>query len=262
MVARHYWKNGVTRGRLRLRLVEFHVVHHCNLRCRGCAHFSPSAQPWHITPGELMSDVTLAGNRLDPIYVHILGGEPLLHAHLAHLIPIFREAFPQSTMKLVTNGVLLHHSSPALLDTLAHNRVILAVSLYPDVALSKREIVNLCADRAVPTEFWNQQTFLDFIDPTGTSDPKRARATCPMADACNVRAGRLYPCPVSAWADLGGLDWNPEDGVPLTAPISKIRKRVSRANTTSCCKYCRTSPARIPHRMLPTQEREARHKHA
>jgi hypothetical protein len=232
-----------------LRLVEFHVVHHCNLTCAGCSHFSPQAAKEFLSAEQIRRDVELAAARLDPGYVHVLGGEPLLHPGLADLLPIFRAAFPRATIKVVTNGTLLERSPPQLLRALADLGIRLAVSVYPGTHLSQERIAAICAEHGIGVELWEQSTFLDFLDLSGTSDPRAARAECPMEDACNVRDGYLFPCPVSAWADLGRLPWLQTDGVSLSAGVDEIRSVLDRGRLTSCCRFCRVPPVRVPHQM-------------
>jgi GTP 3',8-cyclase len=232
-----------------LRLVEFHVVHHCNLTCSGCSHFSPQAAKELLTVQQIGRDVELAAARLDPEYVHVLGGEPLLHPGLPEILPVFRTAFPRATIKVVTNGTLLERSPRPLLRALADLDIRLAVSVYPTTHLSQERIAALCAEHGIGVEIWEQSTFLDFLDLSGTSDAVAARAECPMDDACNVRDGYLFPCPVSAWADLGRLPWVQDDGVSLTAGADEIRAVLDRRRLTSCCRFCRVPPVRVPHQM-------------
>lgn len=241
----------VADDKVQLRLLEFHVVHHCNLTCAMCSHFSPRAAREFVSRQALARDVRQAASRLQPECVHVLGGEPLLHPELADLLPIFRPAFLQAQIKLVSNGVLVARRAPRLLPVLASEGIMLAVSVYPDAELDTSEIAELTGEYGVELEIWEQSTFLDFMNLKGDTDPGEARAACHMGDACNVRDGRLFPCPVTAWADFGHLPFDSSDGVPLTASAESVAGVLDRGRATSLCRFCKVEATRVPHRMTP-----------
>jgi cyclic pyranopterin phosphate synthase len=234
---------------IRVRLVEFHLVHHCNLTCSGCSHFSPSAPKHVVPPHDLAAQFALAAAHLDPEFVHLLGGEPLLHPHLLEVLKSARQSFPAATIKLVSNGLLVARRGVPLALTLAANNIVLAVSLYPLVPVHRATISALMAATGAEVEFWRQDTFLDFLDPEGSEDSRAARAACPMGDALNVRDDRVYPCPVSAWSDFGGVPLVEEDGIRLADPPETVRAVLDPTRVTSKCRYCRCVPPRRPHAM-------------
>jgi cyclic pyranopterin phosphate synthase len=237
------------KSRIGVRLVEFHLVHHCNLTCSGCSHFSPSAPRHVVSPRDLAAQFASAASRLDPDFVHLLGGEPLLHPRLPEVLASARDAFQHATIKLVSNGVLVVRRGTALAVALAANNIVLAVSLYPAVPVDPDAISALMAVAGADVEFWRQDTFVDFLDPTGSEDPRTARAACPMGDALNVRDDRVFPCPVSAWSDFGGVPVQPDDGVLLSEPAERLRAVLDPTRITSKCRYCRASPPRRAHSM-------------
>lgn len=232
-----------------IRLLEFHLVHHCNLTCSGCSHFSPSAPRHVVSLKELAAQFAAAASRLDPDFVHLLGGEPLLHPRLPDVLASARDAFQHATIKLVSNGALVLRRGVALAAALAANDVVLAISLYPSVPVDRDAVTALAAGAGAVIEFWQQDTFVDFLDPAGFQDPRVARAACPMGDALTVRGDRLYPCPVSAWSDFGGVAVVADDGVLLAAPTEQLHAILDATRTTSKCQYCRPSPPRRAHVM-------------
>lgn len=237
--------------RVPIRLIEFHVAHDCNLTCAGCSHFSPFAKRQNVERDELQRDLEAAAKSLAPEHVHVMGGEPLLNEHLPELLPLFRAHFPAASIKVVSNGVLFPRSAASLCEALRSNDVGLAVSIYPNVRVDRAAIESRCAEAGVRLEFWPQDTFLDFFDPDDSHDPAEARAHCPMEDACSIREGRLFPCPVTAWAEFGGMPFDPADGVELDAPAEQLRDVLSKDRVTSLCGHCRPAPERRPHRLGP-----------
>jgi hypothetical protein len=232
---------------LRLRLIEFHVVHHCNLNCEGCSHFAPSAPKSIVLSSEIEKQVILASKKLAPEFVHILGGEPLLHPELEMLLPIFFKAFPSAKLKLVTNGILLNKKINKLLPSLKENNVVLSISIYKNTILDKDLLINKLNTLGVEYELWQQDTFIDFLDPFGKSDPIEARKNCSMEGYFNIRDDRLFPCPVSAWSDFGGAKLSLQDGVSLNANIKDLKTLLDGDRITSKCRFCRTSPRRVDH---------------
>jgi len=232
---------------LRLRLIEFHVVHHCNLNCEGCSHFAPSAPKSIVLSSEIEKQVILASKKLAPEFVHILGGEPLLHPELEMLLPIFFKAFPSATLKLVTNGILLENRINKLNPSLKENNVVLSISVYKNTTLDIYQLLNILNTLKVKYELWQQDTFIDFLNPFGNSDPIEARKNCSMEGYFNIRDDRLFPCPVSAWSDFGGAELSLPDGVSLNANVEDLKTLLDRDRFTSKCRFCRTSPRRVDH---------------
>lgn len=235
---------------LPVRLIEFHVTHDCNLTCAHCAHFSPQAKRQDVSESTLDSDLAAAAKALTPQNIQILGGEPLLNKRLPELVPLFRHYFSDAIINLITNGVLLLRVPVTLYHSLHASRTGIVVSRYPAIKLDLEGIQKRCDDFGVSLQYWNQDTFVDFLDPTGGTDPVEARANCPMEGCLNIRDERVFPCPVAAWADLGGLPFNAADGVPLTSPAEQLNAILSRDRVTSACAYCRVGADLQPHAML------------
>lgn len=242
-------KSAPNSPRLSVSLVEFHVAHHCNLTCTHCAHFSPQLRRQNIPQSSIEADLAAAARTLAPQHVQILGGEPLLNPQLPELIPLFRRYFSNAVINVVTNGILLLRMPSTFYQSLSANNVGIVVSCYPDVSLNMPLIQQRCIEFGVYLECWHQDTFLDFLNPSGNSDPVEARANCPMEGCLNIRDQRVFPCPVAAWADFGGLPFNSSDGLPLMATIDELSTILNRERVTSACAYCRVKPERRPHKL-------------
>ena len=115
-------------GRPVLDYLEFHLADHCNLNCAGCTHFAPFADRKFVDVESLRRDMS----RLKAIFrnirhLRIMGGEPLLHPDAAACVRLVREAFPHSSIRLVTNGLKLldrsDESVSAVLATLKESGV-------------------------------------------------------------------------------------------------------------------------------------------
>ena len=112
--------------------IETHIVEHCNLKCKGCSHFSGIAPPKFKDlknfeeEFKALSELT---NKNIPI-IRIMGGEPLLHKDVVSFCLTAREYFPNSSIVLVSNGILLPQLSDTQIDTLNKHNIQLCISNY------------------------------------------------------------------------------------------------------------------------------------
>ena len=60
-------------------LIEYHLVNHCNLNCKGCAHFAPLAKPWFADINEFEKDLNQLSSKVIIDKLTLFGGEPLLN---------------------------------------------------------------------------------------------------------------------------------------------------------------------------------------
>ncbi len=113
-----------------LNYLEVNIVDHCNLNCKGCAHFSNICDKKFINPQEFEKDLQLISKNFNLYYFRLLGGEPLLHPELDSLIKLARTYLPTTNIVLVTNGLLINHLSDNLLNTLKENDITVCISVY------------------------------------------------------------------------------------------------------------------------------------
>jgi hypothetical protein len=43
-----------------------HIVHHCNIRCKNCSHFSPFAEEWVTEPDEIQKELQALTRKIVP----------------------------------------------------------------------------------------------------------------------------------------------------------------------------------------------------
>jgi MoaA/NifB/PqqE/SkfB family radical SAM enzyme len=133
---RNIIENIQTRKRLRRRKtlqVQVHLVEHCNLNCKYCAHFSPIAEEEYIDivvyERNIMRLSKLTGGYLDKLV--LMGGEPLLHPGLTAIFDISRRYFPKSLITLNTNGVLLKKQNDDFWNNCNSNNIEIIITRYP-----------------------------------------------------------------------------------------------------------------------------------
>lgn len=110
--------------------LEMNVVDHCNLNCKGCAHFSNIYDNNCVDLEQYKSDLKIISEKFNVYYFRILGGEPLLHPNLKQLIEITIQLLVNTRIVIVTNGLLIPKLSEDILQVIADNDIMISISLY------------------------------------------------------------------------------------------------------------------------------------
>ena len=113
--------------------LEMHVTHNCNLTCEACDHYSNyKTNKWMISPEQANDWMGFWKNKINPQTFSILGGEPTLNPDLPEIIKITRNNWPQSKIRVVTNGFYLfkHPLLPVVLEN--DSNATLYLSLHHD----------------------------------------------------------------------------------------------------------------------------------
>ena len=204
---------------------EVHVTDHCNLNCKGCAHFSNLCPPTFADLAEFDADMGRMANLFSAVkQIYLLGGEPLLHPQVADFVRVARAHFPRTTVSLMTNGVLVTRMNEEFWKALADTGVILLCDSYP-INLPVDEIDRLGREHGATVE-WTEprkEFFKIPIDSAGGHDAAESFRTCQGFNNCPIiRDGRLYPCAYAAFADvfrerfsLDGLEVSDADSISI-----------------------------------------------
>jgi len=227
---------------------EVHITDHCNLNCRGCAHFSNLCSPTFADLAEFEADMDrMAGLFSAVTQIYLLGGEPLLHPAVAGFVRIARAAFPNARISLMTNGVLVTRMDEEFWSALAETGVILLCDSYP-IGLPVEEIDRLGYEHGATVEWTipREDFFKIPIDPAGGHDATRSFRGCQGFNNCPIlRDGSLYPCAYVAFADVfkkrfavDGLEVTNEDSISIReAPDPEAVMRFLR-NPVPWCANC------------------------
>lgn len=182
---------------------ETHITEACNLKCRGCSHFSVFAKPKHKDIGEFEKEFKRLAEIEEIGIIRLMGGEPLLNPNFMEYVRIARRYFPDTSISLVTNGILGDRLIPYV-DELDDLNINVTISEY-HLDKQKRE---LCTELHEKGNLYNIS-----LDPTGSQDPNTAYMFCDirMYSWFYYMDGRFYPCCIAGtihdfW-DHFGLDW-------------------------------------------------------
>lgn len=187
--------------------LDYHLTNHCNLNCRGCSTFSPIAKEWFAAPEEFKKEIEALREALDgasPVNIHLLGGEPLLHPQIESFAFIARDAFPEARIDFTTNGLLVRQMPESFWETLLQTQVAIKYTRYP-IGLDYDDLVRYVQNKGV--EVFSAGGEIAFfrripMNPKGTFNMFHSYIQCPYTDCAQLRNGKLFRCPASAFHDI------------------------------------------------------------
>lgn len=181
---------------------ETNIVNHCNLNCKSCDHLSPLADKWFADVPTFQKDM----ERMAEIfggqarYIRLVGGEPLLHPELPSLFRITRSCFPDASVELWTNAVILMEMDESFWLACKQYDILINVTKYP-IALDYDGISEAAEKRSVRLKFFGDgETVCSFnnnsFDLLGQRDTRSSFLLCPNANRhiTLAQGGLLYPC--------------------------------------------------------------------
>lgn len=238
---------------LRLPYLETHVMDGCNLKCKGCTHFSNLFPTDAAVPLEnFRRDIVRLREICDIKKLRLLGGEPLLNKELLKYIKIARDNFPDSDIRIVTNGMLLLQQKDELLSYMREYEIMFDISWYPPTLQRREEIVDFLDKKGIkyyaPLEEIHE--FTRCLTMSDSHNPFVSQERCGNVHCTVLRDGKLYRCPLAAYLpeykkrfqidimEDSGLDIYHED-------MDKIREflveRLLR-KPIEMCRYCAEQP--------------------
>ena len=114
--------------RFKVHDVEMDLAYACNLKCKGCTHYSNYANKGWV-PFETGGPWLEAwGKRLDPVQFCMLGGEPFLNPDLADYFRLAEKIWPDAMRYVVTNGFFMSRR-PEIYEVCPGNRTKIVVSI-------------------------------------------------------------------------------------------------------------------------------------
>lgn len=247
---------------------EFSVCGHCNMRCKGCAHFAPLVKKDFADFEE--SDRAFA--RLGELFggeaesVHLLGGEPLLHPQIVDFIKSVRKHFPIGKIEVVTNGLLLPKIGDSFWTAVRKNNIRISVTKYP-IEFDYITAQALAAFYGVPFTYYGNSDLIDIkffklpLDISGEQDPDESFLNCYVANRCiTLKNGRIFPCSIAPnmeyfTEEFGGIEFSPCDSLDIFAAKNKEEIVDFASLPSPLCRFCATK-TRIPFEQWGTSKGE------
>lgn len=231
--------------------LDIHIVEHCNLNCKSCAHFSPIAKQSYINLEELEKMYKY----LKPIFnkffksIHLMGGEPLLHPEINRIIKITRDYFPNTEIQIVTNGVKILEMPKEFFELCTKNNVMFYISQYP-ININYEKILETMKKYQIKVKISKKiDQFLCYrLDTSGSQNPVESYSKCEYAGYCiQLKNNKLFPCFQSAHIEHINKHFNTKfvyqkgDYLELDKPISKKMFKNFINKPIPFCRYCKTN---------------------
>lgn len=235
---------------------EVHIVEHCNLNCKQCAHFAPLAEKSCLPVERYERDCRrlseLFGGEMSSI--QLMGGEPLLHPQITEIMRITRDAFPVGRIRIVTNGILLPKMAEDFWEACRECNVEISPSYYPiefdydawgEIVESKQIKYTPFSLLGLSKKLWGK-VFPICPKRGGTYGLSRSNfLRCQDANHCvTLRDGRMYPCDIAAHAfhlkkyfDLD-IQLSDRDSVDIYSVGSGAELLEALAKPIPFCQYC------------------------
>lgn len=181
--------------------LDIDLAHHCNLNCAGCGAYSPLIKEPIFADLEIFNrdlermSYLLRGNlRL----ILLQGGEPLLNPQIEEFVKSARKYFRETTIKIVTNGILLPDMPDCFWDSCRENKIIISVTKYP-INLDYDKLSAIAEKNRVGFEFFGiaveKTSWHLALDPLGSQDPYESFINCFMANKSQrLKNGKLATC--------------------------------------------------------------------
>jgi hypothetical protein len=229
-----------------------HLAEHCNLKCWGCDHFAPLAEPELADVDVFAKDFARLSELVggEAVTIALLGGEPLLHPRTQDFLYIARKHFPKTRIRVVTNGVLLLNQKDDFWKACRQNGIVIDVTKYP-INLDFDKMKAVADIHGVTVKFYgNSGTFQKTsyhipLDLEGTQNGPGNFTKCFHAISCALLSkGRLYTCPMAP--SIGHFNKYFDTTLPISAEDSIDIYRAKNAREIfdylnkpiPFCRYC------------------------
>lgn len=199
-----------------------HLAHACNLRCEGCTHYSNYVLKGTVSFAEGGQWLRSWSRRISPLYFSFLGGEPLLNTELFDFLRLAREIWPETEVRLVTNGLRLDRW-PGLWSVLGETKTRLMISIHSrdKVYQSRmRPILELTRSQAAAHGFaYDERNCVarwyklyrgqgPSMEPFDDDNPSASWRVCQNKNCVTLQDNALWKCPPIAHLPHVAMNYN------------------------------------------------------
>lgn len=233
--------------------VETHIADRCNLKCKGCMHFSNLVEEDVFPELEVIKrDFARVKELFGNVYIiRLMGGEPLLNPNLGEYVEVVREIFPASEIRIVTNGLLIPKQNEKLWKVIRKNYVAVDVSPYPPTIKMIDQIKAVLDKNGIPygTISGELERFRKSLTLSPDNDPEKAVKLCQSSHCHFIRDGKIAKCPLPIMIE----DFNREYGTNIVSndvfdlyeEQSGLELKRKLDGYADMCKYCPSEPSFI-----------------
>lgn len=237
--------------------LDIMIAYSCNISCAGCISISDIKRSGIEPFDQLVDSINRWKNLLTPSVVTIFGGEPCLHHRLIDICTEIRRAWPDSTIRLITNGYLLDNFESSVWFDFEPFELQVSIHRKDHESDINNKIKNILQHRA-PWKIFQQggdkqhrqltwthnkfsiykSIFKEFVVPYKKvsdellpwySDPIQAHAICGAPATPILYKGLLYKCPPVANAiDITNKNWFNYNAIDIDGDLETFINNIGR----------------------------------
>lgn len=184
----------------RLNVLQFVVIPQCNLNCKLCNHFAGLVDADEMyTYEQFIRDIERSKELFDDVEsINIWGGETLLCKDLHKYLYKARELYPDSTILIGTNGLLVQKMNDELISAIKETGTKIDISMYPPTLNIIDDIVMFLKKHEIPFvrgvgEIRIKKFFRRF-DIAGDNDIVERYDECISKQCATVYKGKICSC--------------------------------------------------------------------
>lgn len=216
--------------------LDLMIAYSCNISCAGCISLSDFKRDGVAKLTDITDWVSHWSKLVQPKVIAIFGGEPCLHPDLIEICRLIRKCWPDSTIRLITNGYLLSNFDSGNWFEFEPFEIQVSMHREDHRSIIDQSIKNILLERTgwktiVSDDVSNHKQlgwqldqfviyksiFKDFVVPfklvdgqikPWLSSAKQAHKICGAPNTPVLYKGLLYKCPAVANAmDLAQSNW-------------------------------------------------------
>jgi len=267
--------------------LDLMIAYSCNISCTGCISLSNFKRSG-IEPFEyLVKSIEKWKTVLNPKVIAIFGGEPCLHPELMNICAQVRQAWPESTIRLITNGYLLENFDSASWFDFEPFELQVSIHRKDHESVINEKIKNILQQRQSwkvknhreanqhrqiswthGNFFIYKSIFGEFVVPYKKisnqflpwhSDPAQAHKICGSPNSPILYKGLLYKCPpVANVIDLTGENWFNYHAIDVVDDVKTFVDNIGKPE--SVCGQCPESSQAVVINHLNLENVVVKHK--
>ncbi len=181
----------------RLDYLEIEVSESCNLNCKGCNEFSNLVEENMF--GDLQQTERDLGKLKDYFWgvgkIRLMGGEPLVNPDYIRFVKTAREIFPDSDIRILTNGLLVPKLKKDDLLEIKNSNCSFDISVYPPTQRIIDTITGILREAGIPYNLSvPNKLFFKSLLKEPMESPNEAFSNCLFTHCHALSGGYISAC--------------------------------------------------------------------
>ena len=175
------------------------LAQHCNLNCIRCNNFSNIMDEGFYELNEINRDLKKLRQLMPNILnIKLIGGEPLLNPDLGEIIYSVKEIYPESSVFIVSNGLLVDRISEDVFEAIRNCNVTILITIYPVLYKKVDTIVEILRCNEVKFSMYrNGEYFIPILNRQGKYNSDYPKKQINKVKCVSFFKGNISRCTVA-----------------------------------------------------------------